>query len=254
MAIQQRKLCQVFLVLAYVFTLSFLTYNITQASSLKLDVRSSLIDIQAKQAPLIDILKTLSDKTGITVKSGDDLTDQVTVNLMAVSLENCIHRLLAGRNYALIYKKTQDDKSVPIELRVVGSGPLKNMTLSSSQISDIDTEPPAPYDHMRKHQRKWFKQAFADTKNLPKQISTEEIGDSHEQSGIRITRLGENSVFRKIGLNQGDIINDVNGEPVKTAQQFIQALQSASKGNINLIRIERLKKDRLIDPIYIELN
>lgn len=239
--------------MAYVFTFSLLTYNITQASSLKLDVRSSLIDIQAKQAPLIDILKAISAKTGIILKSGADLTDEVTINLKTMSIENCIHRLLAGRNYALIYKKIQNDKSVPIELRVVGSAPLKNITLSSSQISDIDTEPSAPDDHMRKYQRKWFKQAFADTKNLPKQISIEETGDGHEQSGIRITRLAKNSVFRKIGLNEGDIINDVNGKSVSTCPEFIKALRSASNGNY-LIRIERLKKDHLIDPIYIELN
>lgn len=256
MTLQQRKVCQAFLVMAYVFTLSFLTCNITQASSLELDVRSSgIIDIQAEEVPLIDILKAISDKTGIILKSGDDLTNAVTIDLKAISVENCIHRLLAGRNYALIYKKTQDGKSVPIELRVVGSASLTNMTLSSSQISDISTEAPAPDDHMRKYQRKWFKQAFADTKNLPKQISTEVTGDGHEQSGIRITRLAENSVFRQIGLNQGDIINDVNGEPVKTAQQFIQALQSVSKGNNHpIIRIERLKNDHSIDPIYIELN
>ena len=187
--------------MAYVFTLSLLTYNITQASSLELDVRSSMIDIQA-QVPLIDILRTLSDKTGIILKAGDDLTGAVTVDFKAISVENCIHRLLAGRNYALIYKKTQEDKSIPVELRVVGSGPLRNITLSSSEIFDIDTEPPALDDHMRKYQRKWFKQAFADTKNLPKRISTEVTGDGHEQSGIRITRLAENSVFRKIGRNQ----------------------------------------------------
>jgi general secretion pathway protein C len=107
---------------------------------------------------------------------------------------------------------------------------------------------------MRKYQRKWFKQAFADTKNLPQQISTELTGDGHEPFGFRIIRFAENSVFRKIGLNQGDIINDVNGEPVKTAQQLVQAvqaLQSVSKGNNYLIRIERLKNDHFIDPIYI---
>ena len=253
MALQQGKLCQVFLVMAYVFTLSLLTHNITQASSLKLDIRSSIIDIQAEQVPLIDILKAISDKTGIILKSDVDLTNAVTIDLKGLSVENCIHRLLAGRNYAVIYKKTQEDKSVPIELRVVGSGSLRNMTLTPSQISDIDTEPPEPDEHMRKYQRKWFKQAFSDTKNLPKQISTEPTDDGHEQSGIRITRLAENSAFQKIGLNQGDIINDVNGEPVSTCKEFIEALRSALNGN-HLIRIERLKKDRLIDPIYIELN
>lgn len=106
---------------------------------------------------------------------------------------------------------------------------------------------------MKKYQRKWFKKAFTDTKNLPKQISTEETGDGPDESGIRITMLAENSVFRKIGLNQGDIINDVNGQPVSTGPEFIEALSSASKGN-HPIRIERLKKDRLIDPIYIELK
>lgn len=240
--------------LSCILTFCLIGYGIAESSSLHLKLQRSMIDIQAEEVPLIDILMALSDKTGMILKSSDDLTNAVTIDLKAVSVENCIHRLLAGRNYALIYKKTQDDKSVPIELRVVGSAPLRNMTLSSSQISDIDTGPSAPDDHMRKYQRKWFKQAFADTKNLPKQISTEPTGDGHEQAGIRITRLAENSAFQKIGLNQGDIINDVNGKPVKTAQQFIQALQSASKGNNHPIRIERLKNDRFIDPIYIELN
>ena len=253
MASQMKTFLRVLFLLSIII-INPINYSIAESASFHFELQQSLIDIQAKEIPLIDILKTLSDKTGIILKSGDDLTDPVTVNLKAVSVENCIHRLLAGRNYAVIYKKTQEDKSIPVELRVVGSAPLRNMTLSSSQISDIDTEPPAPDDHMRKYQRKLFKQAFEDTKNLPKQISTEPTGDGHEQSGIKITRLAENSAFRKIGLNQGDIINDVNGESVKTAQQFIQALQSASKGNNHPIRIERLKNDHSIDPIYIELH
>ena len=60
-------------------------------------------------------------------------------------------------------------------------------------------------------------------------------------------------MFNKIGLEEGDIVHDVNGKLVRTAGEFIEALQTASKEQ-TMIRIGRVNKNNRMDPIYIELQ
>jgi len=61
-------------------------------------------------------------------------------------------------------------------------------------------------------------------------------------------------VFNKIGLEEGDIVHDVNGKPVGTAEEFIEALQTAPKKQQPMIKIERLRDNGEMHPIYIELH
>ena len=229
------------------------------ASSLHLEVRGSLIEIQTERVPLIDILKAVSDKTGIILKSGDSMADAISCDLKAASVEKCIQRLLVNRNYALIYKKSEPDRFVPVELRVFGSHPLKRLTDASGHVPQAGTDIPPPEDPMKRYQRTWFEQKFKDEKKLAAQISAKPmdglINEMPDARGFRITKLAKNSVFQEIGLKEGDIIADVNGQPVGTTREFVQALRSVPEGsNPAIIRIERLQDDRLIDPIYIELR
>jgi S1-C subfamily serine protease len=79
------------------------------------------------------------------------------------------------------------------------------------------------------------------------------VSNGPEGSGIKLTRVPKDSFFSSIGLNDGDIVQDVNGERVETAEDFVEALQAATEEQ-TIIRIARIRNNNLIDPIYIELH
>ena len=223
-------------------------HGMAQAFSFHLEVRDSLIDIQAEQVPLIDILKSISEKTGIVLKSGDSLTDAVTFHLKAASVEDCIGRLLAKRNHVLLFKDIENNRSVPIEVQVFGTKALQTISGQGFHASKLpfeaDSNAPPPEDPVRRYQRAWFEREFKDENKLSSQISAKSINapinDMPEARGFRITKLAKNSVLREIGLKEGDIVADVNGQPVGTAEEFIQALRFPPNGH-STVRIELLR-------------
>jgi len=54
-------------------------------------------------------------------------------------------------------------------------------------------------------------------------------------------------------LKDGDVVQDVNGKPVLTKEDFIKALQEEPK-NQPMIRIARTDGNGMMNPIYIQLN
>jgi hypothetical protein len=232
--------------LAVIFTVAVPS---VQAAALNLDVRNSRIDIHAEQVPLIDILKTISGKADIVIRSRDPLTDRVSLNLKGVSIEQCLRRLLGNRNYALTYKKIEDNRIVPASMHIYGTG---SVTLIKP---DIRPEPPLhpPEDPLKRIERKSFEKAIGDTNKLSKQIVANFVSRGPEGNGIKLTKVPNDSFFGRIGLNDGDIVQDVNGEQVETTEDLIEAIQAVTEEQ-NMIRIARIKKNNLMDPIYIELH
>jgi hypothetical protein len=219
------------------------------AASLSLNVQNSRIDIHAEQVPLIDILRTISDEAEIIIETRDPLTELVSLNLKGASIEQCLRRLLGNRNYALTYKKIGDNQIVPTSMRIFGTG---SVTLIKPEIKTEPLTPP-PEDPLKRIDRKTFEQAFGESNKLAKQIAAHFVSGDPERSGIKLTRVLKNSIFSDIGLKDGDIVQDVNGERVETAEDFIEALQTATEDQ-TMLRIARIKNNNLMDPIYIELH
>jgi S1-C subfamily serine protease len=97
---------------------------------------------------------------------------------------------------------------------------------------------------------------FGNSKNLSNSVSADEVKSSpvpDDIGGIRLTRIPKESVLAQIGVEVGDIVRDVNGQPVKSTDDLLECLKNPPLG-LPTIRIERLKSDGLIDPIYIELH
>lgn len=236
---QQRKMYRLFIFSC----LLFLCHGVTLASSLSLDVKDSLIDLKAEDVPLIDVLKAISGKTELLIKSWDKMTERISCKFKGLSLEKVIQQLLKNRNYALVYKKIGDDRSLLLELWIVSGSNSQSPPLPSG------AENPG-----KSYQKEWFKQEFEDENRLLKLISTSPSILTPEGAGILITRVSEDSPFRKIGLKEGDRIYNVNGQPIATVQDFVKALKSVSSTPQLLLMIGRSRSDNSTDPIYITLD
>ena len=238
----------------YCFAVLCIAPFTAHASSLNIRIHDSMINIHAENVSLINILKALSEKTGLSIQSRDPMTEPVTCDLNDITFENSIKHLLKNKNYVLTYIKNEGDQIIPVELRILGDCALKS-------VNNFGTVPDgaAPEeDPTKRYKRDWFEKKFEDGKKLLQQISVKTVNNNLAQRGFRIVKLQENSTFRDIGLREGDIIANVNGLAVETAEEFIKKLKSLStNGNpllSHIIRIERLNSDGSLDPLYIELN
>jgi len=225
-----------------------------QASSLIVKVQDSLVDLQAEQVPLIKVIEAICEKTGIVLKSSDPMTEPVSVDFKGITLEKCLRRLLSKRSYALVTEQGADDEIIYVSLHILAAGsPAGNATsvpqkIPSGAIEQAAVQPPE--DPSKRYERESFSQMFEDSKNLKKQISAQTLGTSSQGAGILITKLSKESVLKQIGLDVGDTVNDVNGKPVSTADELIELVQTESQDR-QVVRIERLRRNDVMDPIYI---
>jgi len=230
-------------------SLFLFTTGSTPAVALNIEVHDSRIDIQTEDAPLFDALNAISKKTGISFKACLSSSEPAT-------LETCLRRALSKGNYAIIYKKMANGEFAPVEIRLFGQfqeNESDNTVVAHQGAEGVSEEPTDP---MRQYNRSVFIQAFSKPDELLEQISVDrvEIAQHPNGYGLQITSLDDDSVFKEIGLQTGDIVMDVNGKPVKTVGDIVRSLRASGEEGSSGIRLERLNANGDIHPIYIELH
>ncbi len=217
-------------------------YAFAEKSTLSLNLKDSMIELKAEKVPLLDILSAISDRTGISMILDESMTEPISIDFR-VSIEECFQRLLKNKNYAMIYNDGIDGHRGLLEIYVISSGSKVKYGRKSG----------SPEDSIVRDNKDWFNRQFGEGRALFHLISATPSRGDYDRAGIEITMVPGNSPFHKIGLEEGDVVVDVNGTRVNTVQEFIQALQSTAKERPN-IRIDRRRSDGTTDPIYIDVN
>jgi serine protease Do len=62
-----------------------------------------------------------------------------------------------------------------------------------------------------------------------------DVENSTDTPGVVVTNVDPNSHAADAGLQQGDVIQQVNRKPVKNTSQFEQALHSSNQENLLLV-------------------
>jgi len=237
-----KKILLLTIFLPCIIPLSFASHGYAEKSTLSIDIKDSIIELKAEKVPLMDILKAISDRTGISMILDESMTEPISTDFK-VSIEECFERLLKNKNFAMIYNDKIDGQKGLSEIYVISLGTKVR----------YGGRPDSPEDPMIRNAKDWFKREFGEGRALLHLVSATPPRGGLDREGIEITMVSGNSPFRKIGLEEGDVVVDVNGTRVNTVQEFIQALQAASKERPN-IRIDRRRSDGTIDPIYIDVK
>ena len=242
-----------------VFASCLLSSGDGRAGSLRVSVKDSVVDLQAEQVPLIEVVEAICEKTGIVLKSNDPMRELVSVDLKGITLEKCLRKLLSKRSYALVTEQGADDEVIYLSLHILaadfpaGFEPSVPQKISSGAIEEAALQ--TPDDPIKRYEKGSFTRMIEDSKKLKNQISAETLGTSPQGAGVLITKLSRESALRKIGLDVGDVVNNVNGKPVSTADELIETIQIESQNREQgTLRIERLRQNEVMDPIYIELQ
>ncbi|MBI5777943.1 MAG: PDZ domain-containing protein [Planctomycetes bacterium] len=84
--------------------------------------------------------------------------------------------------------------------------------------------------------------------SLVKSYALRSIVSGKNAHGFFISRVKEGSPAERAGLQKGDVVNDWNKEPIKSAQQLAGLIRAAKKGDKIIIKYHRPKKDSSRNP------
>ena len=94
-------------------------------------------------------------------------------------------------------------------------------------------------DNQRVVARDEFQRQVAALGDLVKQAQAVPHLENGEPAGLRVTRIQAGSVFADLGLQQQDVIRSVNGSPVRTARDAMQAYEALKSANDYAIGVLR---------------
>jgi len=247
----------------------------TQAAHLSIRVHGALIDVEARDVPLIDLLQALAERTGLALRGGEDRTGVVSVEIHQATLEKCLHQILSHQNYALIFKEHPNGRIEPVKVWILTgqasrSAPSHRSAIdpdsprqqiepdragappeaSHPKVQALETNEPLP-----SYSGEYLIRQLADKEKLAKDFS----GEPDDEGGVRITRLEGSSILGQVGLQEGDIVRSVHGLAVSTPQELIERLHTQLQilpqaGPNTTMRIGRINSFGETDPIYFQLH
>jgi general secretion pathway protein C len=110
------------------------------------------------------------------------------------------------------------------------------------------TAPIAPVRSQKiRLRRSQIESMVAGPSDLTSQVTIQPYLEEGSPDGVLLTGIKPNSIFRRLGLRNGDVIKEINGEPVLSADgalSFYETLKSSSKASI---QIKRRGRTRNID-------
>lgn len=97
------------------------------ASGVRVNVERGFLTIDARDAPIADVLYAVGKEAGIDVVIGRDDGTRLTQSLQAVPLDEGIQRLLQSHSFALFYSRSRGPKGTRAltGVRVIGSRPAE---------------------------------------------------------------------------------------------------------------------------------
>lgn len=98
---------------------SLSTVEARDRASVALEVRGNRLSLRTDEAPLAGLLERLATAGGITLLHRGAIDGRITVDLVDVSFEEAIRRLLREWNFVVLYDRSSDTPSV---IHVLGRG------------------------------------------------------------------------------------------------------------------------------------
>lgn len=219
--------------------------------SYTLNIEGSMVQLTADGVPLNKILESLASQSGLKLKATDQATELVYCHLVNETIPEILKKLLRNWSFTLIYKGDNNKGSSPDTLWIINrnSGTKANDPLHL--ISMDDPALPSQTTPQKNFEKDTITRMFADPQKVLAGFSAKKHTSTEQSTGIQITKISADSPLKEIGVQEEDLIVDVNGQPVSTAAEFVQALTTATKNAVPTIRIDR-RHNGMVDPVYLE--
>jgi hypothetical protein len=226
--------------------------------SFTLKIEGSMVQLKADGVPLNNILDAIAAQSDIKLRATEQTTELIYCHLTRVPLVETLKKLLRNWNFALIYKGNSNDTASPDTLWVIGKNPHTDLTVPVYLVNTEDREGAPLQDHQKRFEKNALTAVFADSTKVMAGFTAEDHFNFMNSPDplplsqcLQIKTLSTDSAIREIGLQEGDLVMNVNGQHVTTAAELLEAIKKATQQETPNIRIDRRHND-IISPIYIE--
>jgi hypothetical protein len=241
-----------------------------EASAGTVLIHDQQLTIHAKNTPLREILQSVSQQANLLIVYHGATDKSVNVDLNSVPLEEGLKKVLSGSNFSFFYKKSHSAGSegdiILSKITIIAEGsavePVRFGIEPETQAPQAPVIPvaapikPAVQSAQEKtgpshsNEDTPFSDADRDQfiqltrEEMMSQIDGSETdiipgmagipGNSKDlpakTKGFQVTGVKYNSFFAKIGLKSGDTIHSVNGRPVSSSREFVDAVKDQLEG------------------------
>jgi general secretion pathway protein C len=95
-------------------------------------------------------------------------------------------------------------------------------------------------------QRSMVEESFNDMNKLMTEIAITPNMEDGQPNGLSLNRISPNSIFRRMGLRNGDVLMGVNGEPIQSPEDAMRMYNSIKSSNEVQVQVKRRGQDRTI--------
>ncbi|MDA8139858.1 MAG: type II secretion system protein GspC [Desulfobacteraceae bacterium] len=96
-------------------------------------------------------------------------------------------------------------------------------------------------------ERTMIDEAFQDVNKLMSDIAVTPHVEEGQTTGLDLNRIQPNSLFRRMGLRNGDVLLGVNGQPILTMEDAMRMYENLRSSENIQLQVKRRGQDRTID-------
>lgn len=96
--------------------------------------------------------------------------------------------------------------------------------------------------------RSMINNAIQDVSKLMTQVKiTPKLGEDGQQEGLSMSNIKPNSIFRRMGLRNGDVLKSVDGQDIESVDDALKLYENLRSANRVAVQIQRRGTDRTIE-------
>ena len=96
--------------------------------------------------------------------------------------------------------------------------------------------------------RNMINDAMQDVSKLMTEIKiSPRLGEDGQASGLAVSNIKPNSIFRRMGLRNGDVLKSVDGQDIRSVDDALKLYESMKSADKIAVQIERRGRDRNIE-------
>jgi general secretion pathway protein C len=124
-----------------------------------------------------------------------------------------------------------EDREITLKVKSTMEGPL----LPNSPAGGMNQAPPRSVNLSKKA----VNENLSDLKSIMSQAVVRPFLNEGVQNGYIISNIAPNSLYEKMGLQNGDIINDINDKPMRSADNLLQMVNLMQSGGSITLNVKR---------------
>ena len=185
--------------------------------------------------PAYAVIEDLSKREQNLYRKGDDIQN-ATIKMI---LREKVILSVRGKDEVLEMEKMGNDGSSPSSIfrRASTSSALSRSSLSQSSM---------PTQRITL-QKSMIDESIQDINKLMNQVKIMPHLENGQPAGLSVSNIQPNSIFRRMGLRNGDIIMGVDGENIQSVDDALKLYQNLTNSEGVKVQLKRRGRERTID-------